>query len=197
MKKNKSSSSNQDPKIAAPDFLSDEKKSRLDNRRHVYREAKEDERKFEYFFASLASAAFGYSAQQYKRPPSLNVSLAWVEPIAIGLILIAMAFSIWRLSELVKASSCNARMIEAGDNRDTMMESLRDDPNGVKSLLTGKHIPADVTHARALSAARLRAQCEAQMMRHLKRAKYISPVRFYALTGGVLALFVARLVGPS
>ena len=179
------------------DSLSDEKKSRLDNRRHVYQEAKEDERKFEYFFASLASASFGYSAQQYKRSSSFETSLAWVEPVAIGLILIAMALSIWRLSELVKASACNAKMIEAGDNRDTMMESLRDDPDGVEDIITGMHIPADLTHARALLAAKLRSQSKEQMVKHLKRAQYISPVRFYALGGGVLALFVARLVGPS
>jgi ABC-type siderophore export system fused ATPase/permease subunit len=185
-------------KPTAPvDALSDEKKSRLENVRLITREAKEDERKFEYFFASLASASFAYSAQQYKRPSSLLDTLAWVEPVAIALILVAMAISLWRLSELVKATSCNAQMIAAADNRDTMMESLRDNPDGVKDLLTGQHTTPEFTLARAKLATEIRAKSKKQMLKHLTYAQKLSPIRFYALGGGVLVLFVARLIGPT
>jgi ABC-type siderophore export system fused ATPase/permease subunit len=182
---------------ASVDAQSDEKKSRIENVRMITREAKEDERKFEYFFASLASASFAYSAQQYKRPASLLDTLAWVEPVAIALILVAMAVSLWRLSELVKATSSNAQMIAAGDNRDTMMESLRDNPDGVKDLLSGQHTPPERTHARAIQAAEIRAKSKNQMLKHLVRAQKLSPIRFYGLGGGVLMLFVARLIGPT
>lgn len=184
-------------KTNSPDVLSDEKKSRLENRRLVNQMAKEDERKFEYFFAGLASTAFGYSAQQYKRPPNLDSLIAWIEPIAIGLTLVSMICSIWRLAELVRASGFNARMIDASDDRDTLNEALRDlRPGELKNLITGEEIEPTEIRFRSEKAGALRKQARDSMFKHLRRAQTISPIRFYGLGAGVLLLFVARLM-PS